>query len=42
MIAALVVKIPGVKQVVSQKKTPLVDLMQTLTRSDGDSNNNDK
>ena len=36
MIAALVVKMPGVEQVVSQKKTPLVDLMQTPTSGDDD------
>ena len=41
MIAALVVKMPGVEQVVSQKKTPLVDLMQTPT-SDGDSDDDDE
>ena len=41
MIAALVLKMPGVKQVASQKKTPLVDLMQTPTR-DGDSDDDDE
>jgi len=41
MIAALVIKMPRVEQVVSQKKTPLVDLMQTPT-SDGDSNDDDE
>ena len=39
MIAALVLKIPGVEQVVSRKKAPLVDLMQTHTS--GDSNDDD-
>ena len=34
MIAALVFKMPGVEQVVSLKKAPLVDLMQTPTSSD--------
>ena len=29
MIAALVIKMPGVEQVVSRKQPPLVDLMQT-------------
>ena len=36
MIAALVLKIPGVKQVVYRKKAPLVDLMQTPTSGDSD------
>jgi hypothetical protein len=39
MIGALVLKIPGVEQVVSRKKAPLVDLMQTPTS--GDSNGDD-
>ena len=41
MIAMLVIKMPGVKQVAFQKKAPLVDLMQTPT-SDGDSDNDDE
>ena len=41
MIAMLVIKMPRVKQVAFQKKTPLVDLMQTPT-SDGDSDNDDE
>jgi hypothetical protein len=36
MIAALVIKMPGVEQVVSRKKPPLVDLMQTPTSGDDD------
>jgi hypothetical protein len=36
MIAALVLKMPGVEQVVSHKKAPLVDLMQTPTSGDSD------
>jgi hypothetical protein len=36
MIAALVLKMPGVKHVVSHKKATLVDLMQTPTSGDSD------
>ena len=36
MIAALVIKMPGVEQVISRKKPPLVDLMQTPTSGDDD------
>ena len=36
MIVALVLKMPGVEQVVYQKKDPLVDLMQTPTSGDSD------
>jgi hypothetical protein len=41
MIAASVVKMPGVEQVVSRKKAPakMVDLMHTPTR--GDSNDDE-
>ena len=41
MIVALVLKMPGVEQVVSRKKSPLVDLMHTPT-SDGDSDDDDE
>ena len=41
LIVVLVLQIPRVEQVVSQKKTPLVDLMQTPT-SYGDSDNDDE
>ena len=36
MIAALVLKMPEVEQVVYRKKAPLVDLMQTPTSGDSD------
>ena len=36
MIAALVLKMPGVEQVVSFKKSPLVDLMHSPTSGDSD------
>ena len=36
MIAALVIKMPGVEEVVSRRKSPLVDLMQTPTSGDSD------
>jgi hypothetical protein len=36
MIAALVLKMPGVEQVVYRKKAPLVDLMQTPMSGDSD------
>ncbi len=39
MIAALVIKMPGVEQVVSRKQLPLVDLMQTPTSGDDDNDN---
>ena len=42
MIAALVIKMPGVKQVVSRKQPPLVDLMQTPTSGDDDDDDDDK
>ena len=41
MIAALVIKMPGVEQVVSRKKPPLVDLMQTPTSGDDDVDDDD-
>ena len=41
MIAALVIKMPGVEQVVSRKKPPLVDLMQTPTSGDDDDDDDD-
>ena len=41
MIAALVIKMPGVEQVVSRKQPPLVDLMQTPTSGDDDDDDND-
>jgi hypothetical protein len=36
MIGALVIKMPGVEQVGTRKKPPLVDLMQTPTSDDDD------
>ena len=42
MIAALVVKMPGVELVASQKKTPLIDLMQTPTSDVDSDDNNDE
>ena len=42
MIAALVIKMPGVEQVVSRKQPPLVDLMQTPTSGDDDNDENDE
>ena len=41
MIAALVKKMPGVEQVVSRKKPPLVDQMQTPTSGDDDDDDDD-
>ena len=41
MMVALVLKMPGVELVASQKKTPLIDLMQTPMR-DCDSNDDDE
>ena len=41
MIAALVIKMPGVEQVVLRKQTPLVDLMQTPTSGDDDDDNDE-
>ena len=41
MIAALVIKMPGVEQVVSRKQPPMVDLMQTPTSGDDDDNDYD-
>ena len=41
MIAALVIKMPGVEQVVSRKQPPLVDLMQTPTSGDDDNDDDD-
>ena len=37
----LVIKMPGVEQVVSCKQTPLVELMETPTSGDDDDNDND-
>jgi hypothetical protein len=42
MIAALVIKMPGVEQVVSRKQPPLVDLMQTPTSGDDDNDDDDE
>jgi hypothetical protein len=42
MIAALVIKMPGVEQVVSRKQPPLVDLMQTPTSGDDDDDDDDE
>ncbi len=41
MIAALVIKMPRVEQVVSRKQPPLVDLMQTPTSGDDNDDNDD-
>ena len=41
MIAALVIKMPGIEQVVSRKQPPLVDLMQTPDDDDNDNDDNE-